>query len=161
MINNSGANIKLTAEQSLQLLEWQNRLGVIQDEIKIAQNKLDGLNANITTGVKHNDFLEEEVKQLETNVASLKELKAKLDEDVALSTATLTAHSHETTARHASLAEREEKAHQKEMLADTRHEHLDAREDEHNIKVSTLAEQKLAVEQAREILAKALESIKL
>lgn len=159
MIDSPNANIQFTAEQSLQILEWQRRLTVIQDELKLAENNLAGLKQNTEEAIKHNDYLEEEGKNLEAKVKELAASKEELEEAVTKSTAMLAEHLNTTTERNIHITKREEIVRNSEEAAHKRHAELDAREEAHSKKETKFAEDALEVEQARKILVSALGSI--
>lgn len=159
MINSDGANVRLTAEQSLQLLEWQNRLAVIQDELKKAETILEGTNATIAANTKHIDFLEEEGVRLESKVVSLTQQVSTLEAQVAESVATLELQSNSSRQVHQRLDEREQLVSSKEQEIQGRHVALKANENAHETKSKELHAHKLQVEEAREAFLKVARSL--
>ena len=155
MLTSTNANVKLTAEQSLQILEWQQRLTVIQDEIRIAEKNKKSLEDEIDTKTKHNNYLAELETNLEREVAKLNEQKATLQNEVAASVATLAEHLTTTQERHTVLSRREQEVTDREAHAKRTHEQLKAREDAHADKTTKLQEHQLLVEKAHKAFLEA------
>ena len=160
MLSTPNANIKLTAEQNLQILEWQQRLSVIQDEIKIAQKNKASVEEEIETKVKHNNYLGELGTNLKNEVEKLTAQKEKLQDEVAQSTTTLSEHLGTIQERNNILAKREAVINDKEAHLNNRHEVLSEREGAHEKARAKLSEHELEVEHAREVISEALKSIK-
>ena len=142
-------NVKFTDEQTLQLQEWQQRLNVLLDEIRVAEKKLADLLQNIDNNAKHNNYLEEQTIHLQKQNDVLLFKQEELNTEISKSNELLNECNKEMREQHNKLSTREEGVRSSESHAHTRHKELDEREVRHSTKEKELAELSLAVEQAQ------------
>lgn len=159
MITTGGNTIKLTAEQNLQLIEWQQRLSVIQTEIEIAEKHLASVKDEIETRTKHLNYLEEQKKISETNLLDLSTTNAQLKDEVQASLSKLGEHTVETQERNRSLHEKEQYLAAKESDINQRHTELSDKVKSHSEKEQTLQEREILVEKALQAFSEATKSV--
>lgn len=159
MIESPNASIKMSAEHALETLEWQNRLEVFHAEIRNAQKILEGLKLNNDEAIKHKTYLEEEVSRLQPIVDSLVEQEAKLSAACKVSRESLAKDAIEISTSHSALEVREENIKKAEDSLVKRNIETKQRDEELDTKTKKLSEDRLEVEQARNVLAQAARSI--
>lgn len=160
MLTNTGKNIKLTVEQTLQLEEWQRRLSVLQGEIKEGKKELATVTAEVDKKAAEKIVLEQSTELLSLEEKQLSNLKKERQVEVDASKEELNKHVEERNAGIAVLDSKSSLHTKKEKELGELSLSLSNREKLLAEGEKKLSEQQLLVEEARKAFLKAAESIK-
>jgi hypothetical protein len=158
MIETTSANVKLTFEQAQQLAEMESRLSVIQNNTAVAEGTLIGIKKESMAVAKEKLYQEtlladltREVEKKQSELSILNEQiveNQKVNDDLNEKSKTL---SERHTAKEAELTLREKTLASVEQLHQARAEHFNNKQDE-------LLKEKEKVQNAKNVISKAIET---
>lgn len=159
MIENSNANVQFTPEQALQLHEWQKRLGVLQDEIKNKETALASLKESIVMAEKHNAYLQEQNKEVESQVQTHLSKKESLAAESDMHMKASAKHAEESNQREAEVAKKETEIAQRENELFANEQRLEAQRKAISENEKALLQEKALVDTAKKAFESALASV--